>query len=196
MTVADNNPLNLGYRPQDNWQGLASPPSNGRWCCFIDAQHAFRAYTKELASYIKAGHNTVPKFITTWSPASENPTAQYIVNVLRWSHLRADQVLSLDDALPLFRAMCRQEDGADPYPDSVIAEGIAMATETTPTTLAAVMAHPTTQKVITGNAAAAFIGMELAKFHVYDMSAGETVALGILLSILFHRIFPQGVSVE
>lgn len=195
MTIAQNNPLNLSYRPQDKWQGLATPPNSGRWCVFTDVRYAFRAYTKEFQSYLRAGHDTVPKFITAWSPASENPTSQYIVNVLLWSHLRAAQVLTLDDALALFKAMCRQEDGSDPYPDSVIQEGIDMATVPT-TTMTSIMNHPTTTKAITGGSVAVFLGVELSKFHLYEMSSGETVALGVILSIILHRLFPQGIEVE
>lgn len=193
MTVAQQNPLNLAYRPQDKWAGLASPPNNGRWCVFTAPEYAFRAYTKELISYIRVGHDTVPKFIRTWSTTDQDA---YIVNVLRWGHFGAQQVLTVDDALALFKAMCRQEDGSDPYPDEIISKGIAMALNTTPTTMTSVMTHPTTMKAITGGSAAAFIGMELAKFHIYDMSAGETVALGIVISILFHRLFPNGLSAE
>lgn len=193
LGIRDNNPLNLVWRPQDKWQGLATPPNVGRFCSFRTPQDAFRVYTKELQAYIAHGHDTVPKFIKVWSATDQDA---YIVNVLRWGHFAASQVLTVADALPLFKAMCRQEDGSDPYPDSIIQEGIDMATDAPKTTMAAVMNHPTTTKAITGGSVAVFLGVELAKFHLYDMSAGETVALGVVLSIILHRLFPQGLSVE
>lgn len=130
LGVRDNNPLNLIYVPRIKWNGLATPPNCGRFCSFRTPQLAFRAYTIELGDYIRAGHDTVPKFIKVWSETDQDP---YIVNVLRWGHFGAMQTLTVADALALFKAMCRQEDGSDPYPDSVIQEGINMATDTAPT---------------------------------------------------------------
>lgn len=192
LGLRENNPLNLIYRPQDQWAGLANPPQVEGKCAFLDAPHAFRAYTIQLKHYLARGIDTVPKIIKLWSQTDQ---AAYTVNVLRWGHFQAMQVLTEADFPALMAAMCRQEDGSDPYPDSVIQAGIAMATPT-PTTMASVMAHPTTTKAISGGSAAAFIAMELAKFHLYDMSAGETVALGVVFTILLHRLFPQGLSVE
>jgi hypothetical protein len=193
LGITDCNPLNLTYRPQDKWVGLASPPNNGRFCRFTDPKYAFRAYTIQLKHYLDAGINTVPKIIKAWS---ETDVAAYTADVLRWGHFGASQVLALDDALVLFKAQCRQEDGSDPYDDSIIQEGIAMATDTPSTTMTTIMNHPTTTKAITGGSVAVFLGVELAKFHLYDMSAGETVALGVVLSIVLHRLFPQGIQTE
>jgi hypothetical protein len=192
LGITDCNPLNLTYRPQDKWVGLASPPNNGRFCRFTDPKYAFRAYTIQLKHYLAAGLNTVPKIIKAWS---ETDVAAYTVDVLRWGHFGAAQILTLDDALTLFKAQCRQEDGSDPYDDSVIQSGIDMATDS-PTTMTTIMNHPTTTKAITGGSVAVFLGVELAKFHLYDMSAGETVALGVVLSIILHRLFPSGLTID
>lgn len=185
-----DNPLNLIWRPQDKWEGLATPPNVGRFCSFVDPQHAFRAYTKELRSYIAAGHDTVPKFIRVWS---ETDQATYVVNVLRWGHFKADQTLTVSDALPLFKAMCRQEDGSDPYPDSVIQEGTNMALGTTSTQSVAV--HPSALFVGAMGTSAAIVQLIVGAFHDFahfDMSASNQVALGIVIGALLHYFFPKG----
>lgn len=188
--ITDCNPLNLVYRPQDKWEGLDSPPNTGRFCRFIAPQYAFRAYTKELRSYIAAGHDTVPKFIRIWS---ETDQAAYVVNVLRWGHFKADQVLTTDDALSLFKAMCRQEDGSDPYPDSLIQEGIDMASATS--TTPSVSVHPTALVGASMGTAYAVTQLVVNAFHDFahfDVSASNQALMLIVIGVLINHFFPKG----
>lgn len=190
MTVAQQNPLNLAYRPQDKWAGLASPPNNGRWCVFTAPEYAFRAYTKELISYIRVGHDTVPKFIRTWSTTDQDA---YIVNVLRWGHFGAQQVLTVDDALALFKAMCRQEDGSYPYPDEIISKGIAMALDTAPKPLLSVT--PTTMVAGAGGIGYMLADLIVGAFHDFahvDITAARQVALAMIITVALHHFFPKG----
>lgn len=190
LGITNCNPLNLVYRPQDAWEGLDSPPNAGRFCRFIAPQYAFRAYAKELSSYLRAGHDTVPKFIRTWS---ETDQAAYVVNVLRWGHFKADQVLTVNDALSLFKAMCRQEDGSDPYPDSLIQEGIDMATGTTPAKTVTV--SPTAMVAGAGGIGYALADLLTGAFHDFahvDITAARQVALAMVITVVLHHFFPKG----
>jgi hypothetical protein len=187
-----NNPLNLTWRPQDKWQGLASPPNEGRFCSFMTPQDAFRAYTKELRSYIAHGRDTVPKFIRAWSETDQD---SYIVNVLRWGHFAATQVLTAADALPLFKAMCRQEDGSDPYPDSVIQEGIDMATQNAAPAQASVSVHPTALVGASMGTAYAVTQLIVNAFHDFvhfDVSAANQALILIVIGTLINHFFPKG----
>jgi hypothetical protein len=190
LGIRDCNPLNLTWRPQDKWDGLATPPNVGRFCSFLTPQAAFRAYTKELQSYLAAGHDTVPKFIKTWSETDQDA---YVVNVLRWGHFKALQVLTVEDALALFRAMCRQEDGSDPYPDSVIQEGIDMALGSTPAKSVAIT--PTTMvasAAAIGAYAADLLVGALHDFAHVDVTASRQIALAAIVTVLIHHFFPKG----
>lgn len=187
-----NNPLNLTWRPRDNWEGLATPPNVGRFCNFLTPQAAFRAYTIELGDYIRAGHDTVPKYIRAWS---ETDQAAYTVNVLRWGHFKADQVLNAGDALSLFRAQCRQEDGSDPYPDSVIQEGIDMAPNSTKPAQTSVAIHPTAKLAGAMGIADAVTQLIVGGFHDFahfDMSAPNQAALVIVVGVVINHFFPKG----
>lgn len=206
MTLGEslNNPLDIKRDGKTVWLGQAPDQPDATFVKFASPEYCYRAGTKILASYAKRGIVTVQGAIYRWAPPSDrNDTEAYVQHVIQ--QCLCSRGTPFMRILPAFlRAMTVHEQGKCEYPDSLIAAGIALAQEQpvsapeakTKTTMSDVMAHPATQKVITGGAAAAFIGMELAKFHLYDMSAGETVALGVVISILFHRLFPQGLSAE
>jgi hypothetical protein len=209
-----NNPLNLMYRPQDDWEGLADPPfvATGE-CSFVDVPHAIRACTIQLQHYLARGINTVPKIIKLWSTTDQ---AAYTVDVLRWGHFLAAQVLAIDDALALFKAMCRQEDGSDPYPDSVIQQGINMAlgidspaqtatAAATVTALAppmnALQAHVSRNAQAYGGSAsglsaAGVIALELHQRFHFDLSQVEIGILGFVLTVLCAQLFPKGLPLS
>lgn len=191
LGIRENNPLNLIYRPQDQWAGLANPPQVEGKCAFLDAPHAFRAYTIQLKHYLARGIDTVPKIIKLWSQTDQ---AAYTVNVLRWGHFQAMQVLTEADFPALFAAMCRQEDGSDPYPDSVIAEGISMALDTTPAKTIMTVT-PTIAVAGAGGISFAITSLLVGAFHDFahiDISADRQVALALIIGVLIHHFFPKG----
>ena len=97
----------------------------GPYCKFIAPSWGFRAMARILSSYEKEGIQTIRGAITRWAPASENPTDSYIANVSTWSGIDPDTVTALP-ALPILKAITRQEQGSCPWPDSTILLGLAL----------------------------------------------------------------------
>jgi hypothetical protein len=65
-----------------------------------------------LRTYERKYHlNCIADIISRWAPPSENQTAQYILNVCRWTGLGGKQRLTESDWPALVRAMARQECG-------------------------------------------------------------------------------------
>lgn len=189
LGIRDNNPLNLIYRPQDQWAGLANPPQVEGKCAFLDAPHAFRAYTIQLKHYLARGIDTVPKIIKLWSQTDQ---AAYTVNVLRWGHFQAMQVLTEADFPALFAAMCRQEDGSDPYPDSVIQAGIDMATDNPAKPIAV---SSTAVVAGAGGLGYALADLICGAFHdiwKIDITSAREVALAMIITVALHHFFPKG----
>lgn len=123
-----NNPTNMIYVPHVRWQGLANPPYEGRFCHFVSPEYGFRAATKQLVTYAGRGIDTIGAIIPSWAPPSDhNDTAGYMDHMCQWSGIPRDKPLEHTDYLAFFRAMTRQENGFNPYPDAVIQSGINMA---------------------------------------------------------------------
>ena len=81
-----NNPMNLRYSENNNWEGQTDP-TNG-FCNFVSVEYGFRAAFITLKNYGKGGYNTIRKIVTRWAPPAENPTQTYIRYVaLRMTHL-------------------------------------------------------------------------------------------------------------
>lgn len=193
LPARTNNPCSLEYFPTIAWEGLSDPLHIEQLCNFISVQYGFRAAAKQLKSYRARGINTVSTLIPKWSPkAAGNPTDAYIADVERWSGIPKDRLLTDADTLPLLRAMAQQEGGVI-YSDSVIQEGIDMANSMK---ISEVISHPATAKAITGGTIAAFVATELHSRLSIDISNGETIALGLILTILLHRFFPNGLNIE
>lgn len=193
MSIAANNPLNLCYVPGVKWDGLANPPNAGRFCSFVTPQYGFRAAAKQVKTDHGRGLDTIAKLIPSWAPASDdNPTAAYTKDVELWSGIGTRALVLPEDLLPLFRAMTRQEDGSNPYPDSVIQEGIDMAQPNAVTQHVADNAK-VYGGLFSGASVAGFIAYELNfRFHV-QLSAPEITALGLVTSAILAQLFPKGV---
>lgn len=195
MAEADrNNPLNLTYRPQDQWVGLAVPPNDGRYCRFVAPEYGFRAGYKQILKHIGRGNNTVRKLITAWAPESDhNPTAQYIANVCDWAILQPDEPLHLDAVgRMLMRAMARQETGVE-YPLDLIQKGIDMATGNP------VMSHFQNNSQVYGGlsfgtATTVLLNGILQRHFNITLAPDEQAALGFLMSAIGARFFPQAGS--
>lgn len=180
-----NNPLNLTYRPQDKWVGLASPPNDGRFCRFIDATHGYRAAYKELLNYIARGHCTIPQIIPIWAPKVENPTDSYIQNVEKWSGFTSDHPIKPEtDAFALFKAMTREEDGTDPYPDYIIEAGIQMAQGQTPQALTVATNQRSNTVMVT--LAAALLAPKVERATGIKLSTEDVATLIGAAAIIYH----------
>lgn len=137
MSIKNNNPTNLVYVEANKWQGLSTPPNDGRFCSFVSAVYGIRAGCMNLIAYQdRHGCNTITKIISKWAPISENDTAAYIGDVVGRSGFSADQELNLHtyaDLRTLVEAMIWHECGAQPYSNSQFDEAIKMAGVLKPT---------------------------------------------------------------
>jgi len=119
LGIRNNNPLNI-RRGKTLWKGeiphSPSPTGEGRgeaaFCKFESMEWGIRAAFCLLRTYERKYHlNCIADIISRWAPPSENQTAQYILNVCRWTGLGGKQRLTESDWPALVRAMARQECG-------------------------------------------------------------------------------------
>jgi hypothetical protein len=115
--IRSNNPLNIDYQPANPWQGLDSPPSDGRFARFVAPQWGIRAAVKVLHSYQRRGIVTVRQTISTWAPTAENNTENYIGFVCRKAGVLPETRINLDDrdqVIAILKAMVLMECGPVP----------------------------------------------------------------------------------
>ena len=78
----NNNPLNIRYNKNNNWQGKVTTNTDGAFEQFLTMPYGYRAALYLLRKYIKDYNcNTVATIINKWAPPSENNTQSYINNV-------------------------------------------------------------------------------------------------------------------
>lgn len=129
--IRNNNPGNL--RPLgngDKWQGESGHDNgiNGPYLIFKAPEWGIRAIYKNLLTYRnKYGIDTVAGIITRWAPPTENDTAAYIDAVSQHVGKSATSQLSLDDYPAVLESIIKHENGVQPYPRSLIQQGIALA---------------------------------------------------------------------
>lgn len=115
--VRNNNPTNLVHVPANKWQGLVEPPSDGRFCVFIDMASGIRAAALNLIAYQdKHGLHTIRGLVTRWAPFSENDVEAYVQTVCMVSGFGENDPLDLhtyEHLQPVMRGMIRQECGKD-----------------------------------------------------------------------------------
>jgi hypothetical protein len=115
--IRNNNPLNIDYNVNNQWKGLDTPPSDGRFCRFIEPQFGLRAGIIILRNYQKRGLTTLRAMISTWAPAHENNVESYIGFVTRKTGIRPEQQVNLNDkaeTIALLKAMVLMECGSPP----------------------------------------------------------------------------------
>lgn len=130
----NKNPGNLDFSSSVNWQGqtgLETGVPSPRFAVFSDAKWGIRAIARQLLSYqTQHGLRTVRGLIGRWAPPSENNTAAYVTAVSASVGVGPDDEIDVDTAAvmtPMVRGIIIHENGSNPYPDSVIAEGIRLA---------------------------------------------------------------------
>jgi|SRR5690554_290888 len=127
--IRNNNPGNL----ENNgipWQGLASRQTDPRFYQFSDAVFGIRALARTLKTYREThGLQSAYDIISRWAPAFENNVESYARAVA--AAVGADPYSPLPDddrsRLRIVKAIIKHENGLQPYPDDLIAEGIKRA---------------------------------------------------------------------
>lgn len=160
----NRNPGNLEHNPANKWQGLDSPPSDGRFCRFTSHQYGIRALAVLLISYQdRYGLRRIRDIIPRYAPASENDTAAYVAAVCRATGFGSDQELNLHahaDLRPLVLAIIAHELGGQPYDARTVDEAMTMAGVAPAATAAAVArSGATTAAVGTAAAGAGAFGL-------------------------------------
>lgn len=129
--IRNNNPGNIEYSSNTKWQGLDSPPSDGRFCRFKSAIWGIRAIARTLITYFdKHGCDTVTKVINRWAPPSENKTLPYINFVAKRLGIGPSAGINLHDyrfLRPMVEAIIQFENGEQPYSAAQIDKALVLA---------------------------------------------------------------------
>ena len=133
------NPGNIDHQPSNKWQGLADPPSDGRFCVFKSEVWGLRALAVLLIRYFdKYDCDTAAKVIGRWAPPSENNTGAYAAAVAKRLGRSVDAPVDLHeyaDLLAIMKAIVTHENGdpkkygkpADWYPQETYDEALRRA---------------------------------------------------------------------
>lgn len=129
--IRNHNPGNIEHTPQNRWQGLAEPPSDGRFCRFVSAPYGIRALARVLITYQdRHGLDTIAAVIGRWAPPSENDTKAYVASVARAAGIDAGEPIHLhrfETLLPVVEAIIRHENGVQPYDRATLTKGLVLA---------------------------------------------------------------------
>lgn len=124
--IRNNNPGNVDYSEANKWQGMTG--NDGRFAIFKAPEWGIRALYKTLLTYRnKHGLSTVAGIIHRWAPTVENDTEAYVAAVAKAVGKAPGVPLELADYPALVKAIIKHENGVQPYPDSLIQKGIALA---------------------------------------------------------------------
>ena len=132
--IRNKNPGNI--KLGTNWDGLAAEQTDPTFCIFDEAVMGIRALQRILLTY-RFTHKkaTIDEIIYRWAPASENSTDKYVEFVCKKLDKEKDVRLnnSMEDYLPLVKAIIQMENGMQPYDDELLVEGMYKAWEGLPT---------------------------------------------------------------
>ena len=132
--IANNNPGDIDYDGTP-WLGLASPPSDGRFCRMISRGFGLRLLAKNLLADFHQDRNTPTLLAESWAPPNENNTAAYIAGLCRTTGWLANQRFDFTRQAQLESFMLavtieeygHQPDGTDWYTSGEYAEAAAVA---------------------------------------------------------------------
>jgi hypothetical protein len=158
----NKNPGNIDWNAANKWQGQEGIEATGnppRFAVFQSHEYGIRALACLLTTY-QDRHKlrTARKIINRWAPGHENNTTAYVMAVARVIKRGPDEELDLHtyaDLRPLVQAIITHELGGNPYPASVIDEGLRLAGVPKPITSAREAASTQTGKGAITVAAAA-----------------------------------------
>lgn len=137
--VRNFNPANIDHQPQNKWQGLSDPPSDGRFCIFKSEVWGLRALAVLLIRYFdKFECDTVAKVINRWAPPVENDTGAYAAAVAKRLNRSPHDPVNLHeyaDLLAIMKGIVTHENGpaskykrpADWYPQETYDEALKRA---------------------------------------------------------------------
>ena len=132
--IRNKNPGNI--KLGTDWDGLAAEQTDPTFCIFDEAVMGIRALHRILLTY-RFTHKkaTIDEIIYRWAPPSENSTDKYVEFVCKKLEKEKDVKLnnSMEDYLPLVKAIIQMENGMQPYDDELIVEGMYKAWEGLPT---------------------------------------------------------------
>ena len=132
--IRNKNPGNI--KLGTNWDGLAAAQPDPTFCIFDEAVMGIRALQRIVLTY-RFTHKkaTIDEIIYRWAPPSENSTDKYVEFVCKKLNKEKDVRLnnSMEDYLPLVKAIIQMENGMQPYDDELLVEGMYKAWEGLPT---------------------------------------------------------------
>lgn len=127
--VENNNPLNIDWHSSIQWQGLADPPSDGRFCRFTKAAFGLRAGFLNARSYkTKHGIRTLGAYMQRFAPVGPENPKTYHTTVAERTGIALDAEIDLTDRAtiePILKAQVAFENGLTPeqveryYPQEV-----------------------------------------------------------------------------
>jgi len=127
----NRNPGNIEHVPANKWQGLAEPPSDGRFCRFTSHEFGIRALAALLVTYQDRHKLRTPRaIIERWAPKVEDDTAADIAVVARRIGVGPDEAIDLhrhDHLRPLVEAIIHHECAGLAYPAAVIDRALTLA---------------------------------------------------------------------
>ncbi len=132
--IRNKNPGNI--KLGTDWDGLAAEQTDPTFCIFNEAVMGIRALQRILLTYrFKHKKATIEEIIYRWAPPSENSTDKYVEFVCKKLDKEKDIRLnnSMEDYLPLVKAIIQMENGMQPYDDELLVEGMYKAWEGLPT---------------------------------------------------------------
>lgn len=127
--IRNNNPGNI-KATGTQWEGLASPASDGTYAVFGSPLYGLRAIAVIMRTYRDVhGLNTVRGIISRWAPPGSNDTAAYIQDVSQRMGVTPDQPLDAGQSTQahLVAAIVHHENGEQPYSQSLINQAVALA---------------------------------------------------------------------
>ena len=128
--IRNNNPGNIDWHKNINWQGMDENQHDGRFIRFETPEHGLRAMARVLRTYQqKHKLNTIRKIVSRWAPPSENRTGSYVNAISKKTGIPANQRINLEDDATLAKimnAMIAHENGRNIYTNNQIMTGIGM----------------------------------------------------------------------
>lgn len=114
--VRNNNPLNIRESKNDHtvWEGEAQIDKDKAFEEFKSPEYGFRAGARILKSYNRQGYKTLSQVINRFAPPHENNTQLYVEQVSKWTGIKPNQVINVNDKdqlASLLHAMSRKEVG-------------------------------------------------------------------------------------
>lgn len=114
----NNNPLNIRYNANNNWQGKVLPNTDGVFEQFTSMEYGYRAAIYLIKKYINQGYRTVSEIISKWAPATENNTTGYISTVCSNTGFTPGTVIyTKEQIINLVYAMAIVENGKATLPN-------------------------------------------------------------------------------